>query len=475
MATVASTTSLAAQAPDGVLLERYVRVRDEAAFAELVARHGPLVWSVCRRLTAADADADDACQCVFMLLVRDAARIRRRESVGAWLYGVARRTALRSALRHARRRERALVDVGTESDLLDDVARRHALRVLDEELARLPARYREPLTLHYMLGKSREETASALGLSDTVVKGRLQRGRNELRLQLRLRGVSLATVVAALGAWAAECGAAPLPDVLPDAASAAGDGATRVRDTPYQETGTMLTAITSAGCALSLAILGLSSWRAHAPAAELIRPAVIHVAGFDGVSSPAFAAEPAAATMSAQVVVAAAVAVQQDEAKQDAQAGDPNVVKYHDDQADGRKSIAGSGEMILFELPAAGRKVRGVRIHGSRYGAPQAPKEDFHVHILSEDGSESLYTADVPYSRFSRGDAKWVRVGFPEAVEVPKKFWVVLEFNAEQTKGVYVSYDTSTGGQRSRVGLPGEEPREVGFDGDWMVEALLEK
>ena len=75
---------------------------------------------------------------------------------------------------------------------------------------------------------------------------------------------------------------------------------------------------------------------------------------------------------------------------------------------------------------------------------------------------------------FQRGREKWVNVNFKSVHEVPKTFWIVLDFKAHQTKGVCVSYDTSTGGNHSKIGLPGNiKPRDVDFGGDWMIRAVL--
>ncbi len=157
----------------------------------------------------------------------------------------------------------------------------------------------------------------------------------------------------------------------------------------------------------------------------------------------------------------------------------PAILKYGDGKADGRKSIGGSGEMIRFEMPEGVSAVRGLRIHGSRYGTAQAPDEDFEITFLGADGDEVLDSRTAPYHLFKRGNNRWTRVLFDKPVELSpgEKFWVVLNFNAAQTKGVYVSYDTSTGGEHSRVGLPGDDnpPKETDFHGDWMVQAMLSR
>ena len=148
-------------------------------------------------------------------------------------------------------------------------------------------------------------------------------------------------------------------------------------------------------------------------------------------------------------------------------------LKHGDGQADGKKSLGGSGEIIRFTLSENAAQASGIRIHGSRYGPPDAPKENFLIYFLSQDMSEIIRTEMAPYSLFERGAEQWVEVKFRRPVEVPKEFWIALDFRGGRTKGVYVSYDTSTGGKFSRIGLPGMEVKETDFGGDWMVEVQL--
>jgi len=124
---------------DGQLLERFTRQRDEAAFTELVQRHGPMVLGVCRRLLADPDDAEDAFQATFLVLVRKAAVLADAEAVGNWLHGVARRTALKARAAAARRRvrQRKMVDVAAPEHA--DSLWRDLGPVLDEEVGRLPA------------------------------------------------------------------------------------------------------------------------------------------------------------------------------------------------------------------------------------------------------------------------------------------------------------------------------------------------
>jgi hypothetical protein len=147
-------------------------------------------------------------------------------------------------------------------------------------------------------------------------------------------------------------------------------------------------------------------------------------------------------------------------------------LKHGNGRADGKQSLGGSGEMIEFILPGQPAKIAGLRIHGSRYGTPQAPNESFLIFFLDRDGKRILHTEMAPYSLFERGPEKWVTVSFDRPIDLPGRFWVVLDFRANQRKGVYVSYDTSTGGKHSRIGLPGTPATEPKFGGDWMIELI---
>ena len=151
------------------------------------------------------------------------------------------------------------------------------------------------------------------------------------------------------------------------------------------------------------------------------------------------------------------------------------VLKYGDGQADGKKSLGGSGQIVAFTLPTEGDKVAGLKLHGARYGTPDAPNESFLIYFMNQDLSEIVHTEMTPYSVFERGAEKWVDVKFRKPLVVPKDFCVALDFRAGRTKGVYLSFDTSTGGKYSRVGLPGTDVKAPDFAGDWMIQAVLEK
>ncbi|MEQ8787135.1 MAG: sigma-70 family RNA polymerase sigma factor [Pirellulaceae bacterium] len=189
-------------ASDEALVARLMRRRDEEAFAALVARHGPLVLSVCRRVLLDVNDADDAFQATFLVLATRPGAIRRPQALAAWLYGVAFRTARRLATKRRRTAMESLTDdVPIDADPLTELTARHDRHVIDEELNRLPARYRDPLVLHYLEGKSHKAVAESLGETAAAIDGRLKRGRRRLRMRLAARGISVGGVLTAI-VWA---------------------------------------------------------------------------------------------------------------------------------------------------------------------------------------------------------------------------------------------------------------------------------
>jgi RNA polymerase sigma factor (sigma-70 family) len=176
---------------DGRLLGRFVELRDEAAVAALMQRHGPMVWGVCRRLLS-HHDAEDAFQATFVVLVRRAASVVPREMVGNWLYGVAHQTALKARAMRAKRQTRerqamTMPDVpAAERDGASDLE-----ALLDQELSRLPDKYRVAIVLCDLEGKTRKAVAGHLGLPEGTLAGRLMRGRALLARRLARRGVAL--------------------------------------------------------------------------------------------------------------------------------------------------------------------------------------------------------------------------------------------------------------------------------------------
>ena len=178
------------------LVTAFIQRRDERAFRTIVLRYGALVMGVCRGLLPNVHDAEDACQATFLVLAGNASKIRRKTSLASWLYGVAYRTCLKARARNQKQMNREYLDLAMIEDArLEAVASRHAIRMLHEELNRLPEKYRAPLVLCCLEGKSREEAAMQLGCSVGAVKGRLERGRQQLRTRLLTRGATMAVLV----------------------------------------------------------------------------------------------------------------------------------------------------------------------------------------------------------------------------------------------------------------------------------------
>jgi RNA polymerase sigma factor (sigma-70 family) len=193
----------AIQSPEAVvsdarLVERFVTARDEAAFELLVRRHERLVLSVCRRVLRDGPDAEDAFQATFLVFVRKAASIGKRESVAAWLYKVAYRVALRARAGSARgaRHERPGADLPSlAAPEAPDAAWRELRPLLDQEVNRLPEKYRRPVVLCYLESRTYDEAARELGCSRGTVSTRLTRARELLRRRLARRGLALSVAL----------------------------------------------------------------------------------------------------------------------------------------------------------------------------------------------------------------------------------------------------------------------------------------
>jgi RNA polymerase sigma factor (sigma-70 family) len=192
-----------ASAPsDTELLGRFAAFRDESAFAQLVRRHAPLVWGVCRRVLRNEQDAEDAFQAAFVVLAGKAGVIRKPELLGNWLYGVASRVARKARARVVRREQQerqAAPMAGVEATQAPE-SWQDVREVLDEELAYLPSKYRAPLVLCYLEGMTNEEAARKLGWPVGSMSYRLARGRELLRSRLtrRARALPLADFDAAM-------------------------------------------------------------------------------------------------------------------------------------------------------------------------------------------------------------------------------------------------------------------------------------
>ncbi len=217
----------AAGAADGDLLDRFARRGDAAAFELLLWRHGAMVLGVCRRLLHRPQDVEDAFQATFLALVRRAGHVRR-DALAGWLYQVAYRVALRAKRQAARRagRERAAARPEGAAPA-DDLVWRDLRPVLDEEVSRLPERYRRAVVLCYLGGRTTDEAARELGCPKGTVLSRLAWARQRLRERLTRRGVTLSAGLLATLAAQEAAGVPPLVQITVRAAVlfAAGESA----------------------------------------------------------------------------------------------------------------------------------------------------------------------------------------------------------------------------------------------------------
>jgi RNA polymerase sigma factor (sigma-70 family) len=241
---------------DTELLGRYLGARDQAAFELLVWRYHRMVLGVCRRTLADPADVEDAFQATFLVLARRAGAIRRRASLSSWLYGVARRVAREAAGRNARRRREPPGEVPAGEDPADAAGREELRRLLDEELGRLPEKYRSPLVLCHLEGATYDEAAQRLGWPKGTVSTRLARARDLLRARLVRRGVTLPAGL--LAGWLAADTAAGAPAALVIATVRAATGAAacaaRVASLTEKAVRAMFLTRVKVGAALALAL-----------------------------------------------------------------------------------------------------------------------------------------------------------------------------------------------------------------------------
>lgn len=257
-------------ATDAELLARYEQGRDRCAFAELVRRHGPMVMATTRRLLDNRCDAEDAFQATFFALARAVDGLRRKEAVAAWLHNAARR-ASSSIRRGLNRQERKIQDakeatstgVTTDTNPLDIAANDELTRILDEEIARLPAKFQMVVVLCHLEGLSQEQAGRQLGIAASTVYDRLAKGRQILKSQLVRRGVAMTlsgvTAAAALSTKESAAMVAPLiaETTTKSALFAAGKSATEVgvNSNVIQAANKVISAMTAA----KFSIVGLTA------------------------------------------------------------------------------------------------------------------------------------------------------------------------------------------------------------------------
>ena len=260
---------------DGQLLGRFAGDRDEAAFAELVRRHGPMVLGVCRRISGNPHDADDAFQATFLVLARKARGLAGQPALGGWLYGVAHRAALKAKAVAARRRAKEAAAARPEGvETMPEQA--DALAVIEQELGRLPKRYREPLVLCGLCGRSRKEVAAQLGVPEGTLASRLATARAMLAERLRRRGLVVPAAVAAAACESSAAGAtvpAPLADAtvkaatgtVPAAVGRIASEVTRAMFLNKFRTGAFLMVAVAIACAAGLVALAHATANTPAP------------------------------------------------------------------------------------------------------------------------------------------------------------------------------------------------------------------
>ena len=197
---------------DRQLVEQFLAGRGEAVFEAVVRRHGAMVYRVCWRVLQHHQDAEDAFQATFLVLAQRLRTVRKRASLASWLHGVAHRVALKArAEAGTRRRHEAQASV-RQTMPPDDVSWGEVRAVLDAELAALPEKWRLPLVLCYMEGRTQNEAAAQLGWTTRTLRRRLEEGRAALGRRLRRRGV----------VWPAALSAVLLSDCAASAGLSAG-------------------------------------------------------------------------------------------------------------------------------------------------------------------------------------------------------------------------------------------------------------
>jgi RNA polymerase sigma factor (sigma-70 family) len=255
---------------DAQLLQQFVTYKVETAFAALVRRHGPMVYGVCRRVLANAHEAEDAYQATFIVLLRKAHALTSCGTLAEWLHGVARRIALKARVSAARRRAReraAARPAVTAPEPRNDLG-----AVLDEEVGRLPLKYRLPIVLCDLEGATRRDAAEQLGWKDGTVAGRLARARvllakrllRSARITAGAMAVALGDTIAQTDVFAATC---PMPHPLLMGTSVSAAASSSALALAKQEIRSMLwnqCKRVAAVCLLAFGAIGVAGWTINA-------------------------------------------------------------------------------------------------------------------------------------------------------------------------------------------------------------------
>ncbi|MCA9042411.1 MAG: sigma-70 family RNA polymerase sigma factor [Planctomycetaceae bacterium] len=267
---------------DATLLQLYVENRSERALEILCNRYSPLVLSVCANLLSDSHDIEDASQSVFLILTSKASSIRNRQCLAAWLHRVARAEAIQIH-RNKKRRQASefseLNDTGTspaeQGESIVSVEEQMAL--LHDELNQLPEKYRGPIILCFLQGKSRLEAAEALGATDASVKASLMRGRELLRKRLLKRGIALTSVLAiwegaqaSAATWGQQVAAQAVTQCL-----AQGPPSATFTSSLSAEFSKLMSTQVALSCAVVLSLTSLGGWFLFSQYADSSRSTVL--------------------------------------------------------------------------------------------------------------------------------------------------------------------------------------------------------
>jgi RNA polymerase sigma factor (sigma-70 family) len=206
---------------DRQLVERALAERDQAAFQAIVLRHGPMVYRVCWRVLQQPQDAEDAFQATFLVLVQKLRTLRKHASLASWLHGVAHRVALKAKFQAAARRRHEHQAPLADTRPPDDVTWGELRAVLDFELSQLPDKWRLPLILCYLEGRTQDESANQLGWSKSTLRRRLEEARTALGRRLNRRGIACPTALSAILLSDSIASAAPVPGLVASTVEAA--------------------------------------------------------------------------------------------------------------------------------------------------------------------------------------------------------------------------------------------------------------
>jgi RNA polymerase sigma factor (sigma-70 family) len=261
---------------DRELLQRFVSEDDQTAFAAIVTRHSGMVLGVCRRTLSSIHDAEDACQAVFLLLAKKAGNTKWRSSVANWLYTTARNVADNARTASVRRQvHEGQVAVPEAITPVDSMTVGELSAILDEELDKLPPRYREPLVLCYLEGLTRDEAATQLAIPEATLKSQLERGRKKLADALTSRGCTLGMTLLVMATTFRAIAASPklLDSIL---ASLSGKPSASVSALLNQVTGkgilTKMKFFLLSGLGLSVLVLGLATAQSTSTSKEKFEP-----------------------------------------------------------------------------------------------------------------------------------------------------------------------------------------------------------